>query len=155
MQIILVDLSCALVYHKTFILQEKVCIISVNFICCHCVADTLFGDLCFAAIPGVFVLVADEDDNGSNQDGEYVCHEGDCACFAWLCCFIPLYLRLSGKREREIVVCQLFYTEAMCKVYHKGQICSDEFMCCRTETEVADQTCYDIQSQYRHPANLS
>ena len=30
----------------------------------------------------------------------------------------------------------------------QGQICSDNFMCCHTETEVADQTFYLTQSQY-------
>ena len=29
-----------------------------------------------------------------------------------------------------------------------GQICSDNFMCCHTEIEVADQTFYLTQSQY-------
>ena len=30
----------------------------------------------------------------------------------------------------------------------QGQICSDSCMCCHTEVEVKDQTCYLIQSQY-------
>ena len=30
----------------------------------------------------------------------------------------------------------------------QGRICSDNFMCCHTETEVADQTFYLTQSQY-------
>ena len=29
-----------------------------------------------------------------------------------------------------------------------GQICSDNFTCCHTETEVADQTFHPTQSQY-------
>ena len=30
----------------------------------------------------------------------------------------------------------------------QGRICSDNFMCCHTEIEVADQTFYPTQSQY-------
>ena len=30
----------------------------------------------------------------------------------------------------------------------QGRVCSDNFMCCHTETEVADQTFYLTQSQY-------
>ena len=30
----------------------------------------------------------------------------------------------------------------------QGRICSDNFTCCHTETEVADQTFYLTQSQY-------
>ena len=36
-------------------------------------------------------------------------------------------------------------------------ICLDKFMCCRTETELPDQTCYLTQSVYTYtgPANPS
>ena len=30
----------------------------------------------------------------------------------------------------------------------QGPICSDNFTCCQTEIEIADQTCYLTQSQY-------
>ena len=39
----------------------------------------------------------------------------------------------------------------------QGRICSDNFMCCHTETEVADQMFYLTQSQYTDtgPTSLS
>ena len=39
----------------------------------------------------------------------------------------------------------------------QGRICSDNYMCCHTETEVADQTFYLTQSQYTDtgPTSLS
>ena len=37
----------------------------------------------------------------------------------------------------------------------QGQICSDNFMCCHTEIEVADQTFYLTQSQYTDTGSTS
>ena len=37
----------------------------------------------------------------------------------------------------------------------KGPICSDNCMCCHTETEVADPTCYLIQSWYTDTGQTS
>ena len=51
----------------------------------------------------------------------------------------------------------LFVGCLMCQQHasvSQGQICSDEFMCCHTEIEVADQTLYLIQSQY-HDTRLT
>ena len=37
----------------------------------------------------------------------------------------------------------------------QGRICSDNFTCCHTEIEVADQTFYLTQSQYTDPGPTS
>ena len=37
----------------------------------------------------------------------------------------------------------------------QGQICIDNFTCCHTETEVADQTFYLTQSQYTDAGQTS
>ena len=37
----------------------------------------------------------------------------------------------------------------------QGRICSDNFMCCHTEIEVADQTFYLTQSQYTDNGPIS
>ena len=57
---------------------------------------------------------------------------------------------LSGKNHFFIEVC-LFVgcsTSQQHASVSQGRICTDKFMCCHTEIEVADQTFYLIQSQY-------
>ena len=54
-----------------------------------------------------------------------------------------------GKKERErvclFVVCLTHQQQASVS---QGRICLDNFTCCHTEIEVADQTFYLTQSQY-------
>ena len=51
----------------------------------------------------------------------------------------------GGERERLLVAC-LF--NVLASSVSQGQICSDNFRCCHTEIEVADQTFHLTQSQY-------
>ena len=45
-------------------------------------------------------------------------------------------------------VCWLLNVPATCYSVSQGRICSDNFTCCHTDIEVADQTSYLTQSQY-------
>ena len=49
---------------------------------------------------------------------------------------------------RGIVVCWLLNVPATCYSVSQGRICSDNFTCCHTKIEDADQTFYPTQSQY-------
>ena len=55
----------------------------------------------------------------------------------------------EGEREREIL---LLFVSCSTSQQHasvsQGRICSDNFTCCHTEIEVADQTFHLTQSQY-------
>ena len=57
---------------------------------------------------------------------------------------------LSTQRERERFVCLLVgcLTSQQQACVSQGRICPDNFTCCHTEIEVADQTFYLTQSQY-------
>ena len=73
-------------------------------------------------------------------------------------------VQIGGKRRRGLVVigvqrvgkghCGLFVcclvalTSQQQASVSQGRICSDNFKCCHTEIEVADQTFYLTQSQY-------
>ena len=60
--------------------------------------------------------------------------------------------KLSGQPEREIqtLVCWLVgcLTSQQHASVSQGWICTNNFTCCHTETEVADQTYYITHSQY-------
>ena len=49
--------------------------------------------------------------------------------------------------NEKIVVCWLLIVPATCECI-SGRICSDNFTCCHTEIEAADQTFHLTQSQY-------
>ena len=57
---------------------------------------------------------------------------------------------IYGARRREGFVCWLVacLTSQQQASVSQGRICSDNFSCCHTEIEVADQTFHLTQSQY-------
>ena len=67
-------------------------------------------------------------------------------CFGFVfCCFF-----FRGKGGGKVGLCLLVgcLTSQQQASVPQGRICSDNFTCCHTETEVADQTFYLTQSQY-------
>ena len=70
-----------------------------------------------------------------------------CVC-VWFLFFLNLRER-EREREREIVGWLLAcLTSQQQASVSQGRICSDNFTCCHTEIEVADQTFYLTHSQY-------
>ena len=53
------------------------------------------------------------------------------------------YSSRDSEKERE----RLLMSQQHASV-SQGRVCSDKFMCCHTETEIADQTSFLTQSQY-------
>ena len=64
---------------------------------------------------------------------------------------VKLYRYSTDTIQLTNTVC-LFVVDCLTSQQHasvsQGQICSDNSMCCHTETEVADQTFHLTQSQY-------
>ena len=62
-----------------------------------------------------------------------------------------------ARRGKEGFVCWLVgcLTSQKIAIVSQGRICSDNFTCCHTETEVADQTFYLTQSQYTDTGQTS
>ena len=56
--------------------------------------------------------------------------------------------RTDIRWNRRVVVCWLLNVPATSYSVYQGRIYSDNFTCCHTEIEVADQTFYLTQSQY-------
>ena len=52
------------------------------------------------------------------------------------------------QKSTALFVCWLLNVPATSYSVSQGRICSDNFTCCHTEIEVADQTFYLTQSQY-------
>ena len=53
------------------------------------------------------------------------------------------------ERERELFACLLVaYRPSNMRVYLRGRICTDNFTCCHTEIEAADEIFHLTQSQY-------
>ena len=69
---------------------------------------------------------------------------------------LPLF---SQKAHSLPVLCFLLFVGCLASQQHasvsQGRICSDNSMCCHTETEVADQTFYLTQSQYTDTGTTS
>ena len=58
--------------------------------------------------------------------------------------------------QQHASVCQVGYlTSQQHASVSQGRICSDNFTCCHTEVEVADQTFYLTQSQYTDTGSTS
>ena len=57
-------------------------------------------------------------------------------------------------REREADRQTVCWLQEHASVF-QGRVCSDNFTCCHTETEVADQTFYLTQSQYTDTGRTS
>ena len=92
---------------------------------------------------------------------------------SWLLCVISVNIFCNARRpagcpakqdslQRFIRVntnkCDLFVGCLMSQQHasiSQGRICSDNFTCCHTETEVADQTFHLTQSQYTHTGPTS
>ena len=53
----------------------------------------------------------------------------------------------SGDRQKEDLFVGCLTSQQQASV-SQGRICSDNFTCCHTETEAADQTVHLTQSQY-------
>ena len=75
----------------------------------------------------------------------------------WQCCYevnikVLAMLLWSWLQVFLLVGCLTSQQQASVS---QGQICSDNFMCCHTEIEVADQTFYLTQSQYTDPGPTS
>ena len=78
-----------------------------------------------------------------------------CVCLSFCLCVcgslsvginpFPPPLPVSGWQVCLLVGCLTSQQQASVS---QGRICSDNFTCCHTETEVADQTFYLTQSQY-------
>ena len=66
-------------------------------------------------------------------------------------------LRLIHNEKKRKIVCLLIgcLTSQQQASVSQGRICSDNFTCCHTETEVADQTFYLTQSQYTDTGPIS
>ena len=62
--------------------------------------------------------------------------------------YIPCVSHLSINKKRQKSWLFAFLTSQQHASATFGRICSDDFRCCHTETEAADQTFYLIQSQY-------
>ena len=63
-----------------------------------------------------------------------------------------------GVWQGSLLVCCLFVgclTSQQQASLSQGRICSDNYTCCHTETEVADQTFYLTQSQYTNIGQTS
>ena len=69
-----------------------------------------------------------------------------CSIGTWTCMLGTVSCAVGKLKLFVLFVCCL--TSQQHPSVSQGQICTDNFMCCHTEIEVADQTFYLTQSQY-------